>query len=106
MFVEKRIEDLQLNPMTMFGKEWMALTAGNEKNGYNTMTVAWGHLGPLGNRGTQPTVFLRQFVMYAPAVIQRSFWSGRLILPYVPLTLKIKRYGGILAVIPAEIVIK
>ena len=52
MFVEKRIEDLQLNPMTMFGKKWMALTAGNEKNGYNTMTVAWGHLGALWERGT------------------------------------------------------
>ena len=40
-------KDLQLNPATAFGDEWMLLTASNQVRGYNTMTVAWGHFGSL-----------------------------------------------------------
>ena len=47
---EIAIQDLQLNPFAVFGKDWMALTAGNEQNGYNTMTIAWGHLGSIWER--------------------------------------------------------
>ena len=32
-----------------FGKDWMALAAGDEK-GYNAMTVAWGEVGTLWDR--------------------------------------------------------
>ena len=56
------IQELTLNPMTLFAKEWMLLTAGNESRGYNTMTVSWGHLGSLwGHGGGLPTsvVFVR-----------------------------------------------
>lgn len=49
---EISIEDLSLNPMTMFGKEWCLAAAGNEKNGYNAMTIAWGHLGAIWDRHT------------------------------------------------------
>ena len=38
---------LSLNPMTMFGEEWAALTAGNAERGYNSMCIAWGHLGAI-----------------------------------------------------------
>ena len=48
---EIAIQDLHLNPFAIFGKDWMALTAGNEQNGYNTMTIAWGHLGSIWERG-------------------------------------------------------
>lgn len=45
------LKTLKLNPMTMISDEWMLLTAGNKKNGYNTMTVSWGHLGALWGHG-------------------------------------------------------
>lgn len=43
-------DELQLNPMTTVGREWWLITAGNEANGYNTMTASWGHLGSLWGR--------------------------------------------------------
>ncbi|MGL5512308.1 MAG: hypothetical protein ACRDBM_03590 [Sporomusa sp.] len=46
------VEELQLNPMTMFGKEWCLVAAGNEAVGYNAMTIAWGHLGAIWDRKT------------------------------------------------------
>ena len=29
-------KELRLNPMTLFGEEWAALTAGNAERGYNS----------------------------------------------------------------------
>ena len=49
MMKEVSVESLQLNPMMMLGHEWMLLTAGKEEN-FNTMTVAWGHMGVIWNR--------------------------------------------------------
>ena len=43
-------KELRLNPMTLFGEEWAALTAGNAERGYNSMCIAWGHLGALWER--------------------------------------------------------
>lgn len=51
-FKEVKIEDLSLNPMNMFGKDWCLVSAGNEKKGYNGMTIAWGHLGSIWDRKT------------------------------------------------------
>lgn len=59
------VSELQLNPMTLFANDWMLLTAGNEARGFNTMTIAWGHLGAIwhlpGREGALPTatVFVR-----------------------------------------------
>lgn len=47
---EIKIQDLQINPFTLFGKDWMALAAGNEQDSYNAMTVAWGHLVSIWER--------------------------------------------------------
>lgn len=52
MFKEMSIQDIKLNPITDFGNDWMVLTAGNKENGYNAMTVAWGQLGSLWERGS------------------------------------------------------
>ena len=49
---EIAIRDLSINPMTMFGEEWCLAAAGNEANGYNAMTIAWGHLGTTWDRYT------------------------------------------------------
>ena len=44
------IEELNINPMIMIGSKWWLVTAGNEKNGFNTMTASWGHLGAIWGR--------------------------------------------------------
>ena len=60
MFKEIDYKDLKINPMTMFGEDWMALTAGNENKGYNSMCIAWGHMGTVWERDSHanrlPTV--------------------------------------------------
>lgn len=43
---EVNIESLHLNPMTLISDEWMLLTAGT-KEGFNSMTCSWGHLGSI-----------------------------------------------------------
>ena len=56
------VSELMLNPMTTIAKEWMLVTAGNQKRGYNTMTASWGHLGSIwGHGGGLPTavIYLR-----------------------------------------------
>ena len=56
MLKEIPVSQLQLNPMTKIAKEWMLITAGNEQDGYNTMTASWGHLGAMwGQGGGLPT---------------------------------------------------
>lgn len=50
------VAELTMNPMTLIGREWMLITAGNKDRGYNTMTASWGHLGSLwGHGGGMPT---------------------------------------------------
>ena len=50
MLKEVSYKELNLNPMTLFGEDWLALAAGNETSGYNTMCIAWGHMGTLWER--------------------------------------------------------
>lgn len=47
---EIAINELDLQPFTVFGSDWMALAAGTKETGYNAMTVAWGHFGSLWER--------------------------------------------------------
>ncbi len=51
-FKEIKINEYNGNPMTMFGEDWALVAAGNEQNGYNAMTIAWGHLGAIWDRNT------------------------------------------------------
>lgn len=44
---EVDIKSLQLNPWSLFGDRWALITAGNECDGFNTMTAAWDHFGTL-----------------------------------------------------------
>ncbi|MFU0831803.1 MAG: Flavin-Reduct domain-containing protein [Oscillospiraceae bacterium] len=57
MFQEVPISDLQFNPFTMIGKEWMLITAGNAEK-CNTMTASWGGLGILWNKPVS-TIYIR-----------------------------------------------
>lgn len=40
------IDLMEMNPFTKIGKEWMLITAGDEKKA-NTMTASWGGVGVL-----------------------------------------------------------
>ena len=42
---EINFKELSFNPMTMVGEDWLALTAGTENGGFNSMTCSWGHMG-------------------------------------------------------------
>ena len=57
---EIKLEELNLNPFTAFGKDWMALSAGNEQDGCNSMTVSWGHVGIVWDdeKGYLPTAIV------------------------------------------------
>ena len=67
--------DLKINPMHAIAKEWMLITAGDDKSGYNTMTASWGHMGSIwGSGGGMPTAicyvrpqrYTRQFIDREP----------------------------------------
>ncbi|MBR3760681.1 MAG: flavin reductase family protein [Ruminococcus sp.] len=48
-FRKIEISELQFNPFTKIGKEWMLVTGGS-MDSFNTMTASWGQLGVLWNR--------------------------------------------------------
>jgi len=50
------VKEFNANPFTTIGDEWMLLSAGNEENGYNTMTVSWGHMGIMWGKGMPTAV--------------------------------------------------
>lgn len=45
-FKEINVEELQFNPFTKIGREWMLITAGDQEK-FNTMTASWGGVGIL-----------------------------------------------------------
>ena len=49
-FKEIKPEELNFNPFTRIGSDWMLLTAGTEDK-FNTMTASWGGAGVLGQTG-------------------------------------------------------
>lgn len=53
------LDNLNINPCTAIGEDWLLITAGN-REGWNTMTAAWGGLGFLWRK---PVVFA--FVRYS-----------------------------------------
>lgn len=56
-FKEIAVEELNFNPFTKIGTEWMLITAGDEKK-FNTMTASWGGMGIMWNRNVV-TVYIR-----------------------------------------------
>ena len=53
-FKEISINELSINPVTLFSDGWAILTAGNKDN-YNGMTVSWGAIGEIWSK---PSVFV------------------------------------------------
>ena len=65
-FKEIAIESLEFNPFTKIAKEWMLITAGDEKES-NTMTASWGGLGIMWSKNVatayiRPQRYTKQFV--------------------------------------------
>ena len=65
-FREGKIEELQFNPFTKIGKEWLLITAGDEKK-HNTMTASWGGVGVLWGKNVvttyiRPQRYTKEFV--------------------------------------------
>lgn len=42
--------EIDFHPVNAFREDWMALATGNEKDGFNAMTISWGHIGELWNK--------------------------------------------------------
>lgn len=53
-FREISIDNLNINPITMFSDGWALLTAGN-KDSFNSMTVSWGAVGEIWGK---PSMFV------------------------------------------------
>lgn len=57
---EINYKEMKFNPFNLLGKEWMLVSAGNEQDGCNTMTISWGHLGCLwGHNDPTAVIYLR-----------------------------------------------
>lgn len=65
-FKEIDVKELNFNPFTKIGSEWMLITAGDEKK-CNTMTASWGGLGVFWNKNVittyiRPQRYTKEFV--------------------------------------------
>ena len=65
-FKEVKAEELQFNPFTKIGKEWMLITAGTEEK-CNTMTASWGGVGAIWGKDVvtayiRPQRYTKEFV--------------------------------------------
>lgn len=65
-FKEIKLEELQFNPFTKIGKEWLLITAG-DKEKYNTMTASWGGVGVMWGKNIvstyiRPQRYTKEFV--------------------------------------------
>lgn len=60
------IDLMEMNPFTKIGKEWMLITAGDEKKA-NTMTASWGGVGVLWGKNVvyifvRDTRYTKEFI--------------------------------------------
>lgn len=56
-FREVKAEEVNMNPFTKIGKEWLLITAGTEEK-CNTMTASWGAMGVMWGKNAV-TVYIR-----------------------------------------------
>jgi flavin reductase (DIM6/NTAB) family NADH-FMN oxidoreductase RutF len=69
-FMTADIEKTDFNPFVRIGKDWALLTAGDQENGWNTMTVSWGSVGVIWNKNVV-TVYVRP-QRYTLAFLEKS----------------------------------
>ena len=87
----KKIEekDLLINPVTMFAEDWPLLASGDEEDNYNTMTIAWGHIGAVWNKSAitiyvRPQRYTKEFTdrneLFTVSVLPSSYKDALLYL--------------------------
>lgn len=69
---ELSLQDFHCNPFDLFGRDWLALTAGAAPEHFNSMTIAWGHLGTLWERGTHANRLPTAIVYVRPSRYTRE----------------------------------
>lgn len=79
-FQKINIQDLNMNPFTSIGKEWMLITAGDQ-NKVNTMTASWGGVGVLWGQDIitayiRPQRYTKEFVDHQES-FSLSFFDGQ-----------------------------
>lgn len=77
-FQEIDLEELKFNPFMKIGKEWMLVTAGDEKK-HNTMTASWGGVGVMWGKNVvsvyiRPQRYTKEFVD-AKEIFTLSFYD-------------------------------
>ena len=65
-FKEITAEELNMNPFTKIGSEWMLITAGTREK-FNTMTASWGGVGVFWGKNTatcyiRPQRYTKEFI--------------------------------------------
>lgn len=78
-FREVQLQELNFNPFTKIGKEWMLISAGDEKK-VNTMTASWGGVGVLWGDNVvtayiRPNRYTKEFVD-SQECFSLSFFDG------------------------------
>lgn len=58
LFQKLNLDELEINPFKMIGKDWMLVTSGNEEK-VNTMTASWGGVGVMWGKNVV-YVFIRE----------------------------------------------
>lgn len=80
-FKEIKPEELQKNPFTMIGKEWLLVTAEHEGKA-NTMTASWGGVGVMWGKNVafaviRPQRYTKEFIdasdSFSLSVLDESF---------------------------------
>ena len=79
-FKEAAVESLKFNTFTKIWKEWMLITAGDEKK-HNTMTASWGGVGIMWGKQVvtayiRPQRYTKEFVD-AEGLFTLSFYSEK-----------------------------
>lgn len=65
-FQKVEIQDMEINPFKMIGRDWMLVTAGNKEK-VNTMTASWGGVGVMWGKNVAYVVirdsrFTKEFI--------------------------------------------
>lgn len=79
-FREISAEELDFNPFTRIGKDWMLITAGDEEK-FNTMTASWGGAGVFWGKNVvtcyiRPQRYTKEFVDAADQFTLSFFGPG------------------------------
>lgn len=77
---EVKLEELEFNPFTMIGKEWMLINT-KTKDEVNTMTASWGGMGHLWNKNVvflfvRPQRYTKKLIDEENVKVSVSFFGG------------------------------